>query len=163
VNQELAAKSDIKLVGLSVRTNNQNEMNPQTAKIGELAGRYWGQQCAAHIADRKNPGITLSVYTDYASNEHGDYTYFVGEEVTSFDNVSDHFQTLTIPAAQYQKFTTPAGKMPEVVINAWMQIWQMTAANFGGDRAYVADFEVYDERANNPANAVADIYIGIKR
>lgn len=32
----------------------------------------------------------------------------------------------------------------------------------GGERSYIADFEVYDERASDHLNVVLDIYIGIK-
>ncbi len=162
MKKELVNKPEIKLVGLTARTNNKNEMNPQTSKIGELMGRYWNQDIAAQISHRKNPGVTLSVYTEYDSNEHGDYTYFIGEEVSSFENLPSGLQKLMIPAAKYQKFTTPSGKMPEVVINAWQQIWKMTSPDFGGNRAYIADFEVYDQRASDPTNANLDIYIGIK-
>jgi predicted transcriptional regulator YdeE len=52
--------------------------------------------------------------------------------------------------------------MPEVVIDAWQKIWKMTSDDFDGDRAYIADFEVYDQRASNPDNASLDIYIGLK-
>lgn len=162
MKKELANKSEIKLVGLTARTNNKNEMKPETSKIGELAGRFWGQNMAGLISNRKHPGVTLSVYTKYDSNEHGDYTYFIGEEVSSFSNVSAEFEQLTIPPAKYQKFTTLPGKMPEVVINAWQQIWNMSVNDFGGERAYIADFEVYDQRASDPANASLDIFIGIK-
>lgn len=162
MKKELANKSEIKLIGLSARTNNKNEMNPQTSKIGELAGRFWSQNIANQISNRKNPGVTFSAYTEYDSNEHGDYTYFIGEEVNSFENIPSGLQKLIIPAARYQKFTTSSGKMPEVVINAWQQIWKMTSDDFGGDRAYHADFEVYDQRAMDPANTTLDIYIGIK-
>ena len=162
MKKEIANKSEIKLIGLSVRTNNNNEVSPQTSKIGNLMGYYWNHNIASQISDRKNPGVTLSVYTEYDSNEHGDYTYFLGEEVSDFENIPQELQALTIPAGKYQKFTTLAGKMPEVVINAWQQIWQMSAKDFGSERAYVADFEVYDQRATDPANAVLDIYIGIK-
>ncbi len=153
---------DIMLIGVTARTNNQNEMNPQTAKIGPLAGRYWGQNLAGSLLNRKTPGVTFSVYTDYASNEHGDYTYFIGEEVTSFDDVPAGFETLTIPAAAYQKFTTSTGKLPDIIIQAWMHIWQMSKDQLGGQRAYLADFEKYDQRASDPANAAADIYIGLQ-
>ena len=54
------------------------------------------------------------------------------------------------------------GKMPDVVINAWQQIWKMTSEDFEGNRTYISDFEVYDQRANDPANTSLDIYIGIK-
>lgn len=162
MQKELANKSEIKLVGLTARTNNINEMNPQTSKIGELAGRFWSQNVAGQISNRKNPGVTFSIYTEYDSNEHGDYTYFIGEEVSSCENIPQGLQQLTIPAAKYQKFTTSTGKMPEVVVNAWQQIWKMSANDLGGERAYVADFEVYDQRASDPANTSLDIYIGIK-
>ncbi len=162
MKKELVTKQTIMLVGLSARTNNKNEMDPQTAKIGGLFGRFFGENISGKISNRKNPGVTLSIYTDYDSDEHGDYTYFLGEEVESFDNVSADLQTLTIPAANYQKFTTVAGKMPDVVLNAWQQIWKMSVADFNGKRAYIADFEVYDARASDPANTSLDIYIGIK-
>lgn len=162
MKKELVNKAEIKLVGLAARTNNKNEMNPQTSKIGELAGRFWSQNVANQIPNRKNPGVSLSVYTEYDSDEHGDYAYFIGEEVSSFENLPSGLQKLTISAAKYQKFTTPSGKMPEVVINAWQQIWKMTSHDFDGDRAYIADFEVYDQRAIDPVNTSLDIYIGIK-
>ncbi|MHB1949788.1 MAG: GyrI-like domain-containing protein [Gammaproteobacteria bacterium] len=122
MKKELVSESEIKLVGLTARTNNKNEINPATSKIGELAGRFWGQNIAGQISNRKNPGVTLSVYTEYDSNENGDYTYFIGEEVSSYENIPSGLQKLTIPAAKYQKFTTPSGKMPDVVINAWQKI-----------------------------------------
>ncbi len=161
MKKELVNKREIKLVGLSTRTNNQNEMDAKTAKIGALMGEFFGKNKAVHISGRKSPGKTFSVYTEYASDEHGDYTYFIGEEVTSFDDVSSELSQLIIPAATYQKFTTNPGKMPEVVINAWQKIWKMTPDDFGGKRAYQADFEVYDERAHDPSNVSLDIYIGI--
>lgn len=38
----------------------------------------------------------------------------------------------------------------------------MSANDLGGERVYIADFEIYDQRAADPSNAIADIYIGIK-
>lgn len=162
MKKELTTKQTIKLIGLSTRTNNKNEINPQTAQISHLVRRYNEEQIAARLANRKNPGVTFSVYTAYDSNEHGDYTYFLGEEVETIENVPEGLDTLIIPAAQYQKFTTPQGKMPDVVISAWQQIWNMTSADFNGERTYQADFEIYDERASDPFHTMLDIYIGIK-
>lgn len=161
MKHEFVEKPEIKLIGLSVRTNNQNEMDPQKAQIGRLYGHYLNESIAIHISHRINPGTTLAVYTDYASDEHGDYTYFLGEEVESFENIPEHLQKLIIPAARYLKLTTPSGKMPAIVIQAWQEIWKMTPQDLGGKRTYQADFEVYDERAQDPANASVDIYIGI--
>jgi predicted transcriptional regulator YdeE len=43
----------------------------------------------------------------------------------------------------------------------WQEIWKMTPEDFGGKRSYVADFEIYDERALDHQNVTLDIYIGI--
>jgi predicted transcriptional regulator YdeE len=162
MQKTLTTKPEIKLVGLTTRTNNKNEMNPETAKIGAMVGQFFGGSVMGGVSNRNNPGVTFAVYTNYESDEHGDYTYFIGEEVSSFENVPAELKQLTIPSASYQKFTTPSGKMPDVVINAWQQIWKMTSDDFEGKRAYQADFEVYDQRAMNPANTSLDIYIGIQ-
>lgn len=162
MKKENKNKPEIKLIGLSIRTNNSNERNPETAKIAGVAGHYWSQSIADKMIHRKNPGVTLAVYTEYDSNEHGDYTYFIGEEVDSFEDMPTTLQKLTIPAANYQKFTTSPGKFPDIVINAWQEIWKMTPDDFGGQRIYQADFEVYDKHAMDPNQAIVDIYIGIK-
>lgn len=156
--------SEMTLVGLTARTNNKAEMNPATSKIGALANSYWKNQMASNIIQHRiKPGVTYAVYTDYESDEHGDYTYFIGEAVDSLEN-QDRFQfkTITIPASTYQKFTTKSGKMPDIVIDAWQKIWQMKENDFEGKRTYVADFEIYDQRASDFNNTVVDIYIGIK-
>ncbi len=162
MQKKLIQRDEIKLVGLTTRTNNHNEMNPETGKIGGMIGEFFGNQWPTKIAHRKNPEVTLCVYTKYASDEHGDYTYFIGEEVSDFDHIPDGMKMLVIPASHYQKFTTPSGKIPSVVIQAWQAIWKMTPEELGGKRAYQADFEVYDQRAQDPQNCIVDIYVGIE-
>lgn len=151
----------IQLVGISARTNNAAEMNPATGKIGPTLQHYFQGNLAAKIKARQNPGTTYCVYTDYASDFNGDYTYFVGEAVTALNEVSPDFETHLIPAQSYTKFTTDPGPMPAVCIDLWQKIWQMNAADLGGNRSYNADFEIYDERSQDPQNTVLDIYIGI--
>lgn len=153
---------ELYLVGITTQTNNAAEASPATAKIGPIVQRYFQNNSAETITNRKNPGVTYSIYTDYESDYTGNYTYFIGEEVTTFDSVDKHLKCLTIPAQQYIKFTTKPGPMPHVVINAWQKIWNMSEDELGGKRAYVADFEIYDHRAQDPNNAIVDIYIGIQ-
>lgn len=74
MKKENKNKPEIKLIGSSIRTNNSNERNPETAKIAGVSGHYWSQSIAQKMIHRKNPGVTLAVYTEYNSNEHGDYT-----------------------------------------------------------------------------------------
>jgi len=153
---------EIKLIGITARTNNTNEMVSTQAKIGSTMQRYFHDQLPNKIPHRKKPAKTFCVYTNYESDFTGDYTYFIGEEVTSFARrTSNEFQTLIINPQTYAKFTTQPGALPNVVIEGWQKIWQMSVQDFGQPRRYHADFEVYDERATNPNNAIVDIYIGL--
>jgi len=155
---------EMKLVGITCRTNNSKifETDPTTNIIAATVQKYFHQGLSAKIADRKQPGTTYCVYTDYESDHTGDYTYFIGEEVTNFNDVPAGFETLTIPMQHYAKFTVGPGKMPDICIDAWKNIWTMNSADFGGERSYRADFEIYDERSSDHQNVTMDICIGIK-
>lgn len=154
---------ELRLTGITVRTNNSDEMNPSLAKIGLTLQKYFQEGLPDKIVHRKNPGVTYCVYTDYESDHTGDYTYFIGEEVDSFINTPEKFHQLTIPEQTYEKFTCGPGIMPEVCITAWQKIWTMAPSALLGKRTYIADFEVYDERALDPQNTTLDIYIGIDK
>jgi len=159
VNAELNV---IKLIGITDRTCLSNELNPETCKIPACVMKYFQGMLFDKIPDRLSPGKTFCIYTDYESDYNGMYTYFIGEEVTSLENVPEGFSALTIPAQKYSKFTTDAGPMPAVVQNAWQEIWKVMDGEQKGLREYRADFEVYDERATDPSKTVLDIYIGVK-
>lgn len=153
---------DMNVMGLSMRTSFQAECNPATSKIVQTVGRYWQEGVAATIPHRKNPGVLYAAYTAYESDYLGGYTYFIGEEVTSIDVIPEGLSALVIPAGTYTKLTTPPGPLPQVIIEAWKKIWGFTEADLGGSRLYHTDFEVYDERARDPRQTVADIYIGVR-
>lgn len=152
----------IKLVGITGRTNNKAEMDPQNAIIGKTMQRFFDDTISQKIQHAVNPMEFFAVYTQYESDHTGDYTYFFGQEVSSFNNVENGLETLIIPAQNYIQITTNPGKMPHVVIDAWINIWTMTPAQLGGQRAYIADFERYDQKSSNPENSIVDIFIGIK-
>jgi predicted transcriptional regulator YdeE len=152
---------ELTFIGITARTSNANEMNPQLAKIPATLQKYFQGGLSCHIPNRKTTDVTYCAYTNYESDFTGPYTYFVGEAVTATHDMPEGLDALVIPAQKYIKFTTGPGPMPEVVIKAWQEIWQMTPADLGGQRTYHTDFEVYDERAIDPTNAVVDIFIGI--
>ncbi len=163
IKQSFQTVPSFKLVGMTARTKTMNELNPLTAKIGPLFQQYVMGQMFEKINARKKPGTTYCVYTQYESDYTGEYTYFIGEEVTHFEGVSDPFETLTIPEQYCMVFTTGPGVMPQVCLQAWQHIWALTPAQLQGGRAYVADFEVYDARAKNPLEATLDIYVGVRQ
>jgi predicted transcriptional regulator YdeE len=153
---------EIKLLGILCRTNNTAEMNISSAKIAPTIQKYFRQAVGEEIPNRKNPGTTYCVYTDYESDFTGDYTYFIGEEVKFVGDSMEGFSSIIIPAQNYAKFTSKPGIMPEVCIDMWQNIWKMESEELKGKRAYLADFEVYDKRALDPSKTVLDIYLGVK-
>lgn len=161
MRQESVVKPAIKLMGISVRTSYTQELDKMKGKIFPCVQRYFHEALFEKIPHRKNPGTTFCVYTDYESDYRGAYTYFIGEEVESFE-ANAMFERLTIPKQHYAKFTAGPAPMPDVVVDSWKEIWEMTPSELGGERNYHADFEIYDERASDHQNIVMDLYIGIK-
>jgi len=163
MQRESVSKPEIKLIGICVRTNNEQESDKIKGKIFPCIQKYFHGALFEKIPNRKKPGTTFCAYTDYESDYTGDYTYFVGEEVSSFDRpLPEGFQKLVIPSQQYVKFTTSPAPMPDVIVNAWKEIWNMSSKELGGKRCYKTDFEIYDERAADHQNIVLDVYIGIE-
>ena len=150
------------LIGITARTNNTNESNPSTAIISPTVQKYFHESLAHHIPNCKTPGNTYCVYTDYESDASGEYTYFIGEEITHVADIPEGLTQLVIPEQTYAKFTNGPAPMPAVCINAWQEIWNMTPNDMGGQRTYIADFELYDERAQDHQRVELDIYIGIQ-
>ena len=156
-------KPEIKLVGLKTRTLNQNEFNPETAKIAPLVGRYWNENTAEQIPNRKNPGVVLVGYSNYASDEHGEYDFLFGEEVTRFDGVPATLSQLTVPAASYLEITSDLGPMPQIMFQTWQKVWELTQQKkLGAERSYQVDFEIHDQQNSDPNQQVFKIYLGIK-
>ena len=157
---------EIKLVGLCIQTNNNAIFQSGEAynnDISKTIQRYFQEGGSQKIQNLTNPGITYCVYTKYESDYRGDYTYFIGEEVTSIGDLAPGFTALTIPPQYYIKFTNEPGPMPGVCIDMWQKIWALSQEDLRFERAYEADFELYDHRAVDPKNTVLDIFIGIKK
>ncbi|MCH9634185.1 MAG: hypothetical protein S4CHLAM7_09280 [Chlamydiae bacterium] len=167
--------NEIKLAGIHVQTSYMNESKVyedpnfaygspnETSKITPCVMKYFHEGVGEQISNRLNPGKIFCVYTDYESDYRGAYKYFIGEEVSSFENLPDGISTHTIPAQKYAKFTTDPGPMPSVIIDAWKEIWKTSNEQFGAPREYHSDFEVYDERAADHANVIVDLFIGIQQ
>ena len=153
----------ITLIGTEIRTNNIFETTPTTSKIGPCVHHYMQEQLFNKITNRKNPGTTYCMYTDYESDQTGDYTFFIGEEIDAYlaESYSEGLDKRVIPKQNYVKFTTKSGPMPFVANSAWQRIWQMTPDDLGGKRSFKSDFQIHDERSANPMSTILDIYVGI--
>lgn len=160
VNPKVVEKPGFTVIGIAARTSNAKEMTTDGV-IGKQWANMFQDGVLAKIPNKADQSI-IAVYTDYASDKNGEYTFVLGAKVTSDVDVPAGMVAKKIPAGKYAVFTTEKGPGPKVVPEAWTKINSLPKSAVGGDRVYRADFEVYDERAADPQNLQADIYVGIK-
>lgn len=139
------------VAGFSARTNNASP--DMTNVIGGLWQRLYSQDGYSNIQNKANRKA-IGMYTEYSSDEKGDYTAAVGCEVTEVFESSNGIEFRKIPAGRYAKFIV-RGNMVKAVNDFWLGLWNMEL-----DRAFSCDFEEYQNA--DPDNAEIHIYIGLK-
>jgi predicted transcriptional regulator YdeE len=147
------------VAGWQVRTNNADEMGG-AGKIGPLWQRFMQQNLAAQIPNRIGDALIV-VYSDYASDEKGDYDYLLGARVSSVDNLPAGMTWKKVEPGRYAVILTEKGQMPGVLQTAWARIWKMTPAELGGKRAFLTDYEIYDQRSANMQTAQVEIHVSL--
>ncbi|HEY1256581.1 MAG TPA: GyrI-like domain-containing protein [Terracidiphilus sp.] len=148
------------VAGYQVRTNNANEMSGH-GEIGMLWQRFFQQNLGSQIPDRSDARLIV-VYSDYASDEKGDYSYLLGAPVSSVDHLPVGMAFKKIVPGSYAILTTEQGPLVEVLQAEWKKIWTMQPAQLGGKRAFLTDYEVYDARSANPRQAQVEIHVGLQ-
>ena len=132
VNREALA-----IKGLSSRTNNADEMNPDTAKISSLYQRFDEQV----VVNYKEGARVYGVYFDYESDHTGDFSVLAGAD--NIESASVELESMTLPAGSYLVFAG-RGQMPKVVIHTWMKVLEyFSADDCPHERAYGVDYEFY--------------------
>ncbi|SFF41728.1 Predicted transcriptional regulator YdeE, contains AraC-type DNA-binding domain [Paenibacillus algorifonticola] len=162
----LEQQAALRLMGIGVRTTNQEEAG-QSGRIPALWTRYFQLEGVEASKAQAQDDFIYGVYTDYETDASGAYTAFIGRtydldlSITTGTAAPADMQQIVVPGSMYRVFETRRGRVPQVVIEAWQDIWAYyeTAAE---QRAYSGDFERYDKNAFQDGEAVVRIYIAIK-
>ena len=142
------------IAGIATRTTNAREMDPGTAALSGLWGRFYAEEAATSAGSPDNRPL-YSVYTEYESDFNGAYTVVIGREGADKSKAQ---KVVTIAAGPYLEFIS-SGAMPGAVIDGWKQVWSYFADTKAHSRAYTTDFEYYD-----PAEpSTVRIYIAVSR
>jgi len=152
-------KPQIHVIGVEVRTRNDLEANPVTAKIPGLWRRFFQENLAAEIENRKDANVLFGAYTNYQSDHTGYYSLLIGAEVSKLEMIPQGMAGITIPATEYLVFPAP-GKIPEAIMTAWGNIWKYFPQDAPCQRAYTTDFELY--RTNHDGQTQGEIYIAVR-
>lgn len=147
--------NEIKLIGIKLEKKTTNENGQSMIDCGHLWQKYEKDGIYNLIPNKINNEL-LAVYYDYESDFKGDFSYFIGAEVSSFENCPESLSQLTIPKQIYIKYIAK-GKMPDCISEKWREIWKENI-----ERTYKFDFEVYGEKSQNWEKAEVDINIGVE-
>ena len=82
--------------------------------------------------------------------------------VSSDESLPANLAFKHVPAGRYAVFISSRGPVTQIVPEIWQRIWSMSPEELGGTRAFQTDYEIYDQRAADPANAQIDVYIGLR-
>jgi len=150
---EQVKKSEFNVIGISVRTTNENGKAKED--IGALWARFMSENIAVKISNILDETI-YAVYTDYEGDHTKPYTTILGFKVANLDIIPDGMLGKRIESATYDKFTAKGDLTGPAVIEQWQKIWGMDL-----NRKYTSDFEVYGEKAIEPTNGEAEIFIAV--
>jgi len=154
-------QQEFSVVGIQARTSNATEMTGSGA-----IPKQWEKFFKEGIGDKipNSVGSTIyAVYTGYASDRNGEYDFVIGVRVSNASTVPSGMVAVNVPGGRYAVVTSARGQVAQVVPKAWQQIWSLEDNHqLGGRRVYKADFEVYDQRSQNPQDSQVDIYVGLK-
>lgn len=151
MNQQIKT---FQVIGMAVRTTNENGQSAQD--IPALWNRFMSEGIMDQIPNQIDNTL-YCIYTDYEKDHTKPYTTILGCKVSNLDQIPNGLVGKTFEEETYIKRVAKGNLMQSIVYEEWTKIW-----NTDLDRAFNADFEVYDKRAQNPENAEVDIYISVK-
>lgn len=145
------------VIGIGIRTTNQAAVSEGTI------GMLWQEFFAAAVYDaipNKIDSDLVAVYYDFENGRSGEYNLLIGARVSSVDTIPAGMLAVHVPAEQRITFTSKIGSRSEIVFALWKDIWKFEDQG-SLKRAYVADYELYDSRSQDPQRAQMEIHIGV--
>lgn len=139
-------------IGLELRTNNEECSSTMPAH----KAKFFGENIPSKIPNKINGNI-LALYTNYEGDYTKPYSWILGYEVSSLEEIPEGLVGKVIPESNYAVFTTQGG-FPEGLIASWQAIWKSNL-----HRSYTSDFEVYRSDFDPQNNPQVKVYIAIDR
>lgn len=124
------------VAGVTARTTNRDENNPQAARISTLWNRFFDERIYEKTPHRIADMHLYGVYTAYETDADGAF------DITTGVAVADGPEAVRIEGGDYLVFAGQ-GAMPQMVLAAWQAIWQYFDAHPEIKRRYRSDFEAY--------------------
>lgn len=146
---DVVKKSKQYIVGLAVRTDNEKAMR-DIPEICDTFQHGWQEKIKNCVSDD-----IVCAYLEYDEDHTKPYTYIIGCIVTSCDSVPTGMVCKELAGGLYARIEV-FGQYPESLMAAWEDIWDLDI-----DRAYTADFEVYDQHFTEENDYYFTIYLSL--
>jgi predicted transcriptional regulator YdeE len=161
VEPKIVEQPEFSVIGIQVRTSNAKEFTGGGA-IPKQWDRFFRDGIAGKIPNKVDSTI-YAIYTNYASDHNGEYDFIIGMKVSRASDVPPGMVSKQVPSGRFAVITSAKGPAAQVVPKAWQRVYDLDDnKQLGGARAYKADFELYDQRSQNPQDSQVDLYIGLK-
>ncbi|MCW7492339.1 effector binding domain-containing protein [Leptospira sp. 2 VSF19] len=147
------------LVGIIARTSNAKEMAGK-GKIAALWQKFWEEGILSQIPNALVPSEIVVAYTEFETDENGEYTILIGTKVGTAQSLPPHLTAISVSASDYLQVPTEWGPISEIGIATWKKIW--SEEKYRKNRSYKTDLEIYGANAKNPNHSQFDIYLGIR-
>ncbi len=152
MDYEVVQVQEMLIAGLRARTKNSDVDMPLTI------ARLWHDFTAGgiHLSIPHQQGELLySLYTNYESDESGEYDMVACCEVTTHEGLPEDIYTQVVPAGTYAKFVV-RGHDPNMMLKFWHELSQMNIL-----RKYTCDYEVYALQAD-PNEKAIEVFVAIQ-
>lgn len=129
-----------------------SNLDPKVSKKIEFAWHNFSEKHSE--VENKVTNKPICTYSNYESDERGEYDVEIGYEVENNSPLKSGWQKKIIPAGKYAKFLVK-GNMVKEVANFWKNVWKMDLP-----RKFECDFEECQNM--DMLNGEVHIYISIK-
>lgn len=154
MNYTIEKKEKRYVIGIPIKTS--NESGHFQKEVPPLWDKFHRENMAGKIPNKINQDL-LAVYTNYEGDYTKPFTYLIGCEVSSLDNIPEKMIGIEVRASLYAVFIAK-GAFPQSMSSTWQAIW-----GSGVKRSYITDFEVYRSDFNPQNNPEVKIYIAIDK
>jgi len=136
----LETVESFEVAGLMIRTNNEQELDPDTSQVSAVWNEFFDGGTYDHLREEDEDPPLHGVYSDYETGADGPWTLTVG--VAASEATADDADAATIMVAGGEYLVWEAeGDLEDIVPATWEDITDYFDDNPPYVRAFGTDFE----------------------
>jgi predicted transcriptional regulator YdeE len=133
LSAELISREKFEVIKMKVIGIKAIVTNAQMQAIGAVWEKFYSDRITDKIKNIVSKDV-VAVYTDYTGDHTMPYTMFIGHEVDQIPKSLKGLYSVEFSSDNHTSYTIK-GKIPDVVIEKWQEIWQS-----GLKRKFNADY-----------------------